>query len=165
MANHVSPQKAQKFLKTLEQDAQLASTLVSLLEQERNTLEQRNFNTYKQILADKQQCLVQLESLANNRRSTMESMGVSADSAGFIAFIKLIPSQWQNKFTRAWDQLTAHLTKCSTLNSINGRILIHSQIAADRLMRIIKGQDLTPAFYTRSGRTGSRQSNRRLASA
>jgi len=165
MTTKVDPAQAQSLLKILEQDSNLSAHLVSLLKEERESLELRQFQTYSDILARKQRTLVDLESTDVQRRSLMQAMGFSGDNEGFLAFLKLIPYQWQKKFTLLWDQLTNSLQQCDSLNKINGKILLHSQIAIDRLMGLIKGQSPQQNIYTKSGRAGSLESNRCLAMA
>jgi len=165
MTTKVDPAQAQSLLKILEQDSNLSTHLVSLLKEERESLELRQFKTYSDILARKQRTLVDLESTDVQRRTLMQAMGFSGDNEGFLAFLKLIPYQWQKKFTLLWDQLTTSLQQCDSLNKINGKILLHSQIAIDRLMGLIKGQSPQQNIYTKSGRAGSLESNRCLAMA
>ena len=165
MATKVNPAQAQSLLALLEKDRNLSTHLVLLLEEERSSLEHREFKTYSQILSRKQRALVDLESTDSERRALMQTMGFSSDNDGFLSFLKLIPHQWQKKFSLLWEQLTEGLKQCDNLNKINGQILLHSQIAIDRLMGLMKGQTPQNNIYTKSGRSGSLDSNRRLALA
>jgi len=165
MTTKVDPAQAQSLLKILERDSNLSTHLVSLLKEERETLELRQFKTYSDILARKQRTLVDLESTDVQRRTLMQGMGFTGDNEGFLAFLKLIPYQWQKKFTLLWELLTSSLQQCDSLNKINGKILLHSQIAIDRLMGLMKGQSPQQSTYTKSGRPGSLESNRCLAMA
>jgi len=165
MAAKVNPAQAQELLSVLEKDRNLSAHLLLLLQEERESLELRQFKTYSDILVRKQQALVELESTDSRRRALMVEMGFSADSEGFTSFLKFIPSQWQKKLSILWEQLTESLKQCDKLNKINGKILLHSQIAIDRLMGLIKGQPTQQSTYTRSGRKGYVESNRCLAVA
>ena len=165
MATKVNPAQAQSLLKILEKDRNLSTHLVLLLKEERESLEKRQFQTYSKILASKQRTLVDLETTDTQRRTLMQSMGFTGDNDGFVTFLKLIPHQWQKKFSLLWEQLTESLRQCDNLNKINGKILLHSQIAIDRLMGLMKGQSPQQNIYTKSGRAGSLESNRCLATA
>lgn len=165
MATKVNPAQAQSLLKILEKDRNLSTHLVLLLKEERDSLEQRQFQTYSKILARKQRTLVDLETTDTQRRTLMQGMGFSGDNEGFLSFLKLIPHQWQKKFSLLWEQLSESLRQCDNLNKINGKILLHSQIAIDRLMGLMKGQAPQQNIYTKSGRTGSLESHRCLATA
>ncbi|OUS29711.1 hypothetical protein A9Q99_08530 [Gammaproteobacteria bacterium 45_16_T64] len=165
MSSKVNPAHAQNLLKVLEKDRNLSTHLVLLLKEERESLELRQFKSYSQILARKQRTLVDLESTDCQRREIMVGMGFSGDNDGFLAFLKLIPHQWQKKFSALWEQLTESLQQCENLNKINGKILLHSQIAIDRLMGLMKGQTQQACLYTKSGRAGPTEAQRMLATA
>lgn len=165
MSTNVSPKIAQQLLQTLEHDLALATRLKTLLQEEKRSLELRQYPAYQQVVKDKTQLLLQLDQADNERKQLMESMGFAADRAGFMAFLNHVPAAWKEKFTRLWETLSDTMNTCARLNKVNGKILAHSQNAIERLMVIIRGNGGQPTIYQANGRRSMGVSQRVLATA
>ena len=165
MANPVSPQTAQQLLKALEHDQKLALQLKTLLQEEKSSLEKRQYDAYQRLLKQKTQYLVELEQADTVRRNAMTAMGFSSDKEGFIAFIEQVPKSWQSRFQRNWESLSDLMNTCARLNKINGKILAHAQISLDRLMNLLRGNPQQIATYQSNGRHSAASAHRMLATA
>lgn len=166
MAISVSPQAAQQLLKALEHDQQLAQQLKTLLQQEKSSLEKRQYDAYQLLLKQKTQYLMELEQADSVRRNALSTMGFSTDKSGFDAFIQQVPKTWQTRFQRSWESLSDLMNTCARLNKINGKILAHAQTSLDRLMGLIRGNTHQVSVYQANGRrTTNNAQYRMLATA
>lgn len=165
MSAKVSPKIAQQLLQTLEHDLVLANRLKGLLQEEKRSLEQRQYPAYQQVVKDKTQLLLQLDQADNERKQLMEGMGFNADRPGFLAFLAFVPSSWKDKYLQLWESLADVMNTCARLNKVNGKILAHSQNAIERLMVIIRGASNQPTIYQANGRRSMGASQRVLATA
>lgn len=165
MTVNVSPKIAQQLLTVMERDLALATQLKSLLQEEKNNLQQRQYSAYQQVIKDKTQVLVQLDHADNERKQIMSSMGFSADRDGFFQFLRHVPSSWKEKYSACWEQLSDTMNTCARLNQVNGKILAHSQSAMERLMHVIRGTHNQPNIYRSNGRRELGVTNRMLATA
>jgi flagellar biosynthesis/type III secretory pathway chaperone len=165
MTVNVSPKIAQQLLNVMERDLVLATQLKGLLQEEKNYLQQRQYAAYQQVLKDKTQVLVQLDQTDSERKHLMASMGFRADRDGFFEFLRHVPSSWKEKYSRCWEQLADVMNTCARLNTVNGKILAHSQTAMERLMQVIRGTHNQPNIYRSNGRREIGVHNRVLATA
>lgn len=165
MSGKVSPKVAQQLLQVMEEDLTLATRLKSLLQEEKSCLEMRQYPAYQQVVKNKTELLLQLDQADHQRKQLMESMGFSADRAGFMAFIQLVPASWKDKYMHIWESLSDTMNTCARLNKVNGKILAHSQNAVERLMMVILGQGTQGSVYQANGRRSTGPSQRVLATA
>ena len=161
----VNPQTAQKFLQLLKLDLGKTDQLLQYLEAEKSAIEARDFDAYNNLLNSKKQLLIEIESLERERRSMMEQMQFSPDKEGFNEFLNHVPSSWKGRFEDLWSTLSQKLGRCRDLNQINGKILLHAQIATERLMQLMKGVSQNEMVYRPNGRTAILGNQRSLATA
>lgn len=166
MSAQVSPKVAQQLLQVMEEDLALATRLKTILQEEKNCLEQRQYPAYQQVVKEKTELLLRLDQADHHRKQLMESMGFNADRSGFMAFLKCVPSSWKEKYMQIWEALSDTMNTCARLNKVNGKILAHSQNAVERLMMIVLGQGGSQgAVYQANGRRTTGPSQRILATA
>ena len=164
MAN-VTPQSAQKFLQLLKQDLGKTDQLLQYLEAEKSAIEARDFDAYNKLLNNKKQLLIEIEGLERERQTMMQQMEFSADKEGFQQFLNYVPSSWKARFEDLWQSLSDKLNRCRDLNQINGKILLHAQIATERLMQLMKGVAPNQMVYRPNGRTSMLGNQRTIATA
>lgn len=165
-ASHkVTPQKAQQFLALLKKDLSKADQLLQYLEAEKSAIETRDFDGYHGLQNNKKQLLIDIEALDRERTALMQEMGFSADKQGFDEFVKLVPTNWQQRFNDMWTTLSEKMNRCRDLNQVNGKVLHHAQIATERLMQMIKGVSSNQTVYHANGRTTQSGNARCLATA
>ncbi len=165
MSTQVTPQKAQQFLALLKKDLTKADQLLQYLEAEKAAIEKRDFTGYHGLQNNKKQLLIEIESLDRERQGLMQEMGFAADKEGFEEFLEKVPTNWRARFEDLWESLSAKMNRCRDLNQINGKILLHAQIATERLMQMIKGVSSNQTVYRANGRTTQSGDQRRLATA
>ncbi|MDX1693365.1 MAG: flagellar protein FlgN [Ketobacteraceae bacterium] len=165
MSTQVTPQNAQQFLGLLKKDLSKADQLLQYLEAEKSAIEKRDLDGYHGLQNNKKQLLIEIESLDRERKSLMESMGFSADKQGFQSFLQQVPANWRSRFEHLWESLSGKLNRCKDLNQVNGKILLHAQIATERLMQMIKGVSTNETVYQQNGRTSQGGNARCLATA
>lgn len=164
-APQVTPQKAQQFLALLKKDFTKASQLLQFLEAEKAAIEQRDFKGYHGLQDNKRQLLVEVEALNRERANILADMGFSADKPGFESFLNKVPANWRDRFEHSWAALSKTMNRCRDLNDINSKILLHAQIATERLMQMIKGVSANQTVYRANGRTTQAGQPRSLATA
>lgn len=165
MTTKVTPQNAQKFLELLKTDLAKTDQLVQYLEAEKSAIQERDFDSYTSLLSKKKHLLIEIESIDRNRQALMVEMGFPGDKEGFHNFLNHVPSAWKTKFEDLWNALATTLNRCKDLNQINGKILLHAQIATDRLMQMIKGVSPNETVYRANGRKSQGANQRMLATA
>ncbi|MCG8668790.1 MAG: flagellar protein FlgN [Pseudomonadales bacterium] len=165
MSHQVTPQKAQQFLELLKTDLRKTDELVQYLEAEKSAIQERDFDSYTSLLSQKKHLLVEIESLDRERQNLMTAMGFPGTKEGFEDFLQYVPSAWKGRFEDIWSALTKKLNRCKDLNQINGKILLHAQIATDRLMQMIKGVSPNETVYRANGQRSQIGNQRSLAMA
>lgn len=165
MSTQISPQAAQQLLKAIEQDYTLAIELKAILQEEKTSLEKRQYAAHPALLSKKTQLLMSLEEADSARRQAMSNMGLSLDKLGFDQFVRQVPATWQERFQSSWEKLSDTMNTCARLNKVNGKILAHSQNSMERLMSIIKGNVNQVSVYQANGRKSMNASHRMLATA
>ena len=165
MSQQVTPQKAQQFLALLKKDLNKSDQLLQFLEAEKSAIEKRDFDSYNALSNNKKQLLIEIESMERERHAVMADMGFSVDKAGFESFLTQVPSNWRARFEALWNSLTDKLQRCRALNQVNGKILLHAQIATERLMQMLQGVNSNQTVYHANGRTSQTGKNRCLAMA
>lgn len=165
MAQQVTPQKAQQFLASLKKDLGKADQLLQYLEAEKSAIQERDFKGYHAMMTNKKQLLVDIESADRERQAIMQEMGFSADKEGFQAFLTQVPTNWRERFETMWEALSSKMNRCKDLNQVNGKILLHAQMATERLLQLVKGVSPNETVYHANGRTTQNGNQRCLATA
>lgn len=165
MATTVTPQTAQRLLKAIEADCSKASELLTLLREEKNCLEQRQFVAHQTLNKTKTQLLVALDQADQERRGAMQEMGFDTSRDGFENFLNQVPETWQKRFRAAREKLADNMNACARLNRVNAKILAHAQSSMDRLMNLLRGTQQQVSVYQANGRKQLDNENRMLAMA
>ena len=161
----VTPQDANALKSILQRQVSVATLVLEKLKFERDALEQRNFDNVTFIQRDKHGLLAQINDSEEERQRLMGQLGLDAGDDGFQAFCKQIPPQWQVQFADLWQQRRRCLGDCRQANDVNGRLLHHSQQAAERVLSLIRGQGTAQYIYNAKGGKGYIQGSRQLAVA
>ncbi len=147
----------------LAQDSSAIQQLKSLLNQEREFLEQRQMQGMEEIVSQKDHLLGNLSFTARQREQLLRSLGLSADLAGWKAFLErdaltlsLIP---------AWEALTKEFVECQAANEVNGKMINRSKQTLSHLLNLIRGQVAAPSLYTQKGSTTNHSSTHTVAKA
>lgn len=164
-SQHITPQFAQQLLAVLSRHLEGTKRLLQYLDAEKSAIEKRDYDAYYAIVENKKQTLVSIESTERERHSLLHSIGYEIDKAGFEAFVRKIPATWQTRFNDVWNNLSQNLKRCRDLNEVNGKVLLHAQLASERLLQVIKGVRPNETVYRANGRAHAGASHRSLATA
>jgi len=147
----------------LAQDSSAIQQLKALLVQERELLEQRQLQGMQEIVSQKDHLLGNLSFTARQREQLLRSLGLTADLAGWKAFLErdaltlsLIP---------AWETLTTEFAECQAANEVNGKMINRSKQTLSHLLNLLRGQVATPSLYTQKGSTANYSSTHTVAKA
>ena len=161
----VTPQDAQSLKTLLQRQINAATAVMEKLKYEREALEQRKFDAVTLMQKDKHSLLAQLNDTEEARQQLMTKMELELGQAGFDEFCTFVPPQWRAAFSDLWNERKTLLEACKKANEINGRVLYHTQVAAERVMAAIRGQTQAQFVYNAKGRKGYVQGPRQLAVA
>jgi flagellar biosynthesis protein FlgN len=128
----------QQLEQILLAEEQQAAELVTLLEQERDALAQRDANSLLQVVAEKESSLAQLDSFASERASLLQQAGYSPDRDGFLAMLDGEPS---GCLQERWQAVETLLKRCRQQNQINGKMLDISQVQTRQLLSVLLGRE------------------------
>lgn len=148
----------QRVLSQLETDISACESLITLLEQEREALSNRDMDALDTIIEGKAAQLKQLETSAQSRTAWARQY-LGNDTGG----LEEIKNAWQNLLEDAaipqlkerWETLKELQTTCKEKNEANGKILARNQKTFKRLLDIIRGQTATPDLYSAAGKSTS----------
>lgn len=161
----VTPHDAQTLKTLLQRQINAATAVIEKLKYEREALEQRKFDAVTMMQKDKHTLLAQLNDAEEARQQLVIQMQIDPGQAGFDEFCKYVPGQWRTAFNELWEERKVLLESCKRANEVNGRILYHTQVAAERIMSALRGQTQAQFVYNAKGRKGYVQGPRQLAVA
>lgn len=163
---------AQLIRALLEQDISGARQLATLLEEERQLLEQRDVTALDRLLTRKAGLLAALEKNDQARHRHLKEAGHAADRRGLQAFCTQLDARQASPESRdgapllpLCSALSDALARCRELTSINANIVHRSRHNNSRLLNLLRGKDPATEVYDRSGTAGTRPGNRTLGSA
>ncbi len=144
----VNPQLVREML---ARDQHAAEQLLSLLEQESETLKQRDHQALAALVEAKAEHIHVLEAHSSERSALLTSLSLPADSNGWLSYMgknsELTP------IIPAWNELQKILTQCKQQNEINGKLIGRSQQTLKRLVNLIKGKTEASELYNAKGNT------------
>ena len=149
-------QLAQSF----KQDIPTTQTLLELLKKEKEALETRDYETFKQGIQRKAELLNQLETNASQRQQHLTEAGI-ADQDKALALLDqqapMVASSWRN-LASLWQQ-------CQELNEVNDRIAKRTKLVVGQLLDILRGQNGHSHLYDAKGDAKTGNSGREITSA
>lgn len=135
---------------TFEQDIPVTAELLEVLKKERQALESRDYDTFKQILADKQALLIPLETHAQVRQQLLREAGFEDEPSVLTAADVQAPV-----VARAWRQLKTQWKSCQELNEINERIAQRTRLVVGQMLDMLRGTTGDTKVYDNKGGTQS----------
>ena len=147
-----APVSLKEIESQIRQDTLACETLLALLARERDALKEKNLGELEQIIAEKAECLSQLEQ--SSRQRAAWSQRFSGDSPD-EAWDALLNSVNNSNIRAAWQNLKKLFVECRTANEVNGKVIARNQQTFARLMGILRGQAEAPTLYTSSGSSSS----------
>ncbi|MGD8177326.1 flagella synthesis protein FlgN [Marinimicrobium sp. ARAG 43.8] len=145
-------------------DQQRIDQLETLLEQEREALEQRHHETLSGLIDTKQQLMAALGEHARQRQSWLEAAGLNRDHEGWQRWLQQRPDG-QAQIPQ-WQALATRFEHCKTLNDINGKIIQRAQSSLGQLLKLMRGQTTDgPSLYNAQGQSGGAGESQTLGKA
>jgi len=149
-----TPATIQTVHQLLEDSIQSTNELLSLLEQERTHLTQRNHSVIPALLEQKQQLMSQLEQGALQRQQWLAQAPQQHDQQSpDERWNTVLTDLGGPTLTKLWETFKDNLTSCQQNNEINGRMIGRGQQSIRQLLTLLKGQIETPTLYNQAGCT------------
>jgi flagella synthesis protein FlgN len=150
------------LIECLQQDDKDLKQLEAVLKKENEALRTRDLKVMEDVLKIKTSLLSAIEQRAKHKTDILIALGFQPQRMTLDIFL----SQLNNDpLKRVWAYLRQKLQDCKTLNSINGKVVSHSQIRVNKMMQIVRGQNTQAGLYTATGKQSSASCAYRIASA
>ncbi len=147
---------AQAVRQLIEQDIQTTERLSTLLQQEHNSLQQRDSQELNRIVADKQYCMTKLEQSAKQRGGWITFLVERTGMTPNESWKRLLEELKDPELPQLWDQLQESLINCKQHNEVNGKIITRGHKTLKQLLGILRGKSVeTPRLYNASGDTSA----------
>lgn len=141
--------------------------LWAVLQAEHEALARRDAEALDRLVADKQQCIAELEQVGQEQRQLLEAAGLAPDRAGLETLLQRVPGGAGEALRAAWDSLHQRLAECQRQNVANGRLLEGNRRFAQQALAALLGTEggATTELYDRGGATSLARGNRSYAKA
>jgi len=145
---------------TFEQDLPATAQLLALLQRERETLEQRNYQEFQQITEQKQKLLSLLEHHTGIRMQLFQQAGLSDEASVLKAAQLQAPA-----IAQSWHKLGKQWASCQELNEVNERIAKRTRLVVGQVLDLLRGQNKQEKLYDVKGYTNNSNNGRSITSA
>jgi len=150
-----APATIQTVHQLLENSIRATSELLTLLEQERTHLQQRNHTELPALLEQKQQIMSLLEKGALQRQQWLAHAPQHEVQSQEEHWSALLTGLGGPTLTKLWDTFKDNLITCQQNNEVNGRMIGRGQQSIRQLLTLLKGQVESPTLYNQAGNTQS----------
>jgi flagella synthesis protein FlgN len=149
----ISAAQHQAFARLLQQETAAIQSLLQALQREHQALGARDNAETALAVSDKEQRLRDLEQLAQQRSQLLQQADLTADKAGFDAFLA---SDSTGQLAEHWARLGEMLRECMRQNQINGALLESGKQISQQMLSILTGRDFAQdELYNQKGKTAS----------
>lgn len=155
----------QNLIEILQGGTQLLTELKSLLEAERQHLEQNAYSEVQATVAKKQNCLDRTQQHETALQDFFKAQGIASDKIDLNQLAADFDPKPESTLATTVRHYETLLNECNTLNTINGQIIQRAQVNAVNLLNVIKGAVKKNETYTRAGKTRSNPDNQPIARA
>jgi flagellar biosynthesis/type III secretory pathway chaperone len=145
---------------SLQRDTLLSQQLIDVLEQERLSLENRQYEQFQQLLQTKEQLLNALEQGATGRRQWLAQRGFADDKSALTLVTRQAPT-----IAELWQNAAEQWRACQHANKVNEQICGRTRVVVERVLDILRGQTSQGATYDAKGVAHSAQSGRTISNA
>jgi flagellar biosynthesis/type III secretory pathway chaperone len=138
-----------------------------VLQGEHEALTRRDVEALDQLVADKQQCIADLEQVGREQRELLEKAGLAPDRSGLETLLQRMPGVAGETLRAAWTAIHQKLAACQQQNLANGRLLEGNRRFAQQALTALLGAggDAVTELYDRGGATSLARGNRSYAKA
>lgn len=142
---------ADQMLSIMLAELDAATSLLALLEQERQALIKSDFVTINEMNTQKQPFIVELERLGRNRDALLKMAGFPAGKQGMDAFVDNQDAATQSRLTDTLNHLKQAAKVCRSNNQINGGIVNVNRQFLVRALNILRGREAEASAYGPGG--------------
>lgn len=146
----------------LRQDIQQLAALGDLLEQEQTLLSGTDVRSLASVTQEKNQHLNQIRERAKVKIRVLVAMGFRPDKGDPSRFLR---SAGLDDAVLLWEEASASLEQCQTINQANGRVISHLQKRLSKLTEIFRGATGQDKLYGAKGQEEAVSHSNVLASA
>lgn len=146
--------------RSLQRDTQLSREVLEVMERERESLEQRQYEQFEQLLGEKQRLIAALEQSSQARRRWLGGMGFADDARALEAAREQAP-----EVADSWHQAAELWRECQRANQINEQICQRTRVVVERVLDILRGQPGQGATYDAKGVPHHQDSGRTITNA
>lgn len=144
----------------LQQDIAHSEELLSVLVQERQALEAREYTDFENLITQKKNLIEQLENNATQRKRWLSQHGMADD----FAALDIAKHQAPDVVTR-WEAAAAVWRECQTANQVNEQICRRTRLVVENVLNILRGENASSPTYDAKGNSRNAQSGRTISSA
>ena len=144
----------------LERDSSLSSQLLTILQEERTALEQRDYPRFDALLINKSALVEQLERHLAVRQQHLQQMGFSSDTEALDVARSQFPSVAQ-----VWEGAATLWQSCQQANQINDQISRRTRVVVEQVLDALRGQQSQSTTYDAAGNANRSNSGRTISNA
>ncbi|PID42351.1 MAG: hypothetical protein CSA52_03800 [Gammaproteobacteria bacterium] len=133
----------------LDSDLNDLTRLEEVLNKERHALQERDLPQIEQSQQLKQELLQCLEQRARSKSTYLAKECAPKAPPTFSMLVKVSSNA---ELKSKWQLVQSLLNQCKQANSVNGKIISHSQQRVTRIMEIIRGQSRQSSLYGARGK-------------
>lgn len=146
----------------LRQDIQQLTTLGDILEQEKSLLSGPDVKALASVTQEKNHHLNEIRERAKAKIRLLVAIGFRPDQGDPSRFLR---SAGFDEAVALWNEASASLKHCQTLNQANGRVISHLQKRLSKLTEIFRGATGQDKLYGAKGQEEAVSHSNVLASA
>lgn len=155
----------ESFIHLTRQGGELLDELLTTLELEQQSIQQRDLSALENNTLCKQQLLLNIESNINDRNSVITQAGFSPSEEGLKQFMQQMPESSKATLSMHWDRLSERLFTVRAANTRNEQILVRSKQNVDQLLSILQGHQSKNILYDPAGGKGNYAAQRSIGKA
>lgn len=130
------------------------SSLLDVLQREKQLLIERDFDTFAQVLEDKHRLVTQLDQLAEHRLKVLEALKFEQSELGMQALLERQPEYGRLELEQTWQDIKAQVKQCNIQNEVNSKIAHRAQTTSRQILNILKGAPNSQPLYDKTGSAG-----------
>ncbi|WP_439134125.1 flagella synthesis protein FlgN [Pseudomaricurvus sp.] len=150
----------------ISQDIQTASTLLELLKEEHQILQQRDHTRLGTLVGEKQVLMAKLEHGAKQRSGWVNFLTQRTGQPNEVCWNRLLQELDGVVLPPLWKELQALVDDCKKHNELNGKMIARGQRTLQKLMGLMRGQSADTAnLYNATGNTQAQRTSHTVVKA
>ena len=145
---------------SIRQDIINSQSLLTLLQQEKIALEQRDYPSLETFIHQKKQLLSSIKQSGNYRGHSLQSAGFKDEQSALQQAEREAPNT-----ANAWHQLVELWQECQHLNKVNEHIMQRTKLVVSKTLDLLRGANNQQKLYDTKGMASSTLNGRSITSA